>query len=228
MDSKKLDDCAMAMDSLSSRLDALEKRDAETAHDPKTGQFTSTNSHGVRVESRLYPWGRLSTAEKGHSYKAVIHPEHAKHIEHTYRTGEARHLPPDEQGKQWRAEKAEHGVTLHGEGKTSTRYHLPIHHEQLNHIMDALEKRADGPFQNMENRLEHEKHPPRDPAAVAAKIGREELGQAEMTRRSVAGRKDAEAEDHRVWKELATTTKSRKQIDREGQELAAERAKRKG
>ena len=57
-------------------------------------------------------------------------------------------------------------------------------------IMDARRQRlSDGPFQKLENKLEHEKNPPRDPAAVAAKIGREKLGQSEMTRRSVAGRK---------------------------------------
>jgi hypothetical protein len=51
---------------------------------------------------------------------------------------------------------------------------------------------ADGPFQKLENKLEHEKHPPRDPAAVAAVAGVKSLGQSEMTHRSVAGRKDEE------------------------------------
>ena len=59
-------------------------------------------------------------------------------------------------------------------------------------IMDARRQRiADGPFQKLENKLAHEKNGPSDPAAVAAKIGREKLGQAEMTRRSEAGRKDS-------------------------------------
>jgi len=47
-------------------------------------------------------------------------------------------------------------------------------------------------FQKLENKLAHEKNPPSDPAAVAAAEGRKKLGQAEMTRRSVAGRKDSE------------------------------------
>ena len=43
-------------------------------------------------------------------------------------------------------------------------------------------------FSRLSGELSHEKGV-RDPDAVAAKIGREKLGQKEMTRRSVAGRK---------------------------------------
>jgi hypothetical protein len=45
----------------------------------------------------------------------------------------------------------------------------------------------DGPFQKLEHKLAH-KPGVTDPAALAAKIGREKLGQKEMTRRSVEGR----------------------------------------
>ena len=66
-------------------------------------------------------------------------------------------------------------------------------------IMDARRQRlADGPFQKLENKLAHEKNGPSDPAAVAAKVGREKLGQAEMTRRAEAGRKDS---DDAEWNE---------------------------
>jgi hypothetical protein len=50
--------------------------------------------------------------------------------------------------------------------------------------------RPDSDFSKLENKLA-KKPGISDPAAVAAKIGREKLGQAEMTRRSVAGRKDS-------------------------------------
>lgn len=46
---------------------------------------------------------------------------------------------------------------------------------------------SDGPFQKMEHKLEGRKGV-HDPKALAAAIGRKSLGQAEMTRRSVAGR----------------------------------------
>lgn len=46
----------------------------------------------------------------------------------------------------------------------------------------------DGPFQKLEHSVAHEKGV-HNPKAVVAAIGRKKLGQAEMTRRSVAGRK---------------------------------------
>lgn len=66
---------------------------------------------------------------------------------------------------------------------------------RIDAIMDARRARiaADGPFQELENKMEHEKHPPANVAAAAAAAGRKSLGQAEMTRRSVAGRKDESA-----------------------------------
>ena len=48
---------------------------------------------------------------------------------------------------------------------------------------------TDGAFQQLENKLAHEKGVT-DPAALAAKIGREKLGEAEMARRSAEGRKE--------------------------------------
>mgnify|MGYP005827161631 CR=1 FL=1 len=54
---------------------------------------------------------------------------------------------------------------------------------------DAFEKaHSDGPFQELEHKLAHKKGVT-DPKALAAWIGRKELGKKEMTRRSVAGRK---------------------------------------
>ena len=53
--------------------------------------------------------------------------------------------------------------------------------------MDSLIKRMDD-FESVERSVAHEKGV-HDPAAVAASVGRKELGQKEMTRRSVAGRK---------------------------------------
>jgi hypothetical protein len=53
----------------------------------------------------------------------------------------------------------------------------------------------DGPFQKLENKLAHKKGVT-DPAALAAKIGREELGEKEMERRSLAGKgEDAVVKD---------------------------------
>lgn len=49
-------------------------------------------------------------------------------------------------------------------------------------------ERFESDFDKLKNSLAHRKDAPRDPAAVAAAIGRKKLGQAEMTRRSVAGR----------------------------------------
>ena len=70
---------------------------------------------------------------------------------------------------------------------------------RIDAIMDARRQRlADGPFQKLENKLAHEKNGPSDPAAVAAKVGREKLGQAEMARRAEAGRKDS---DDAGWNE---------------------------
>ena len=48
---------------------------------------------------------------------------------------------------------------------------------------------SDSAFSHLENKLAH-KPGVSDPAALAYEIGRKELGKAEMTRRSVAGRKD--------------------------------------
>jgi hypothetical protein len=59
--------------------------------------------------------------------------------------------------------------------------------------MDAIDRAFNigscdaGQFEKLERKLAQEPGIS-DPAAVAAKIGREKLGQAEMTRRSVAGR----------------------------------------
>jgi hypothetical protein len=47
---------------------------------------------------------------------------------------------------------------------------------------------SESAFQRLEGKLAHKKGVT-NPAGLAAKIGREELGQAEMTRRSVEGRK---------------------------------------
>lgn len=45
MNRTKLDACAAALDAVEERLDAFERKDAETAHDPKTGQFTHGPDH---------------------------------------------------------------------------------------------------------------------------------------------------------------------------------------
>lgn len=54
--------------------------------------------------------------------------------------------------------------------------------------IDKFEHRADSDFDTLKNELARKKGVS-DPGAVAAKIGREKLGQPEMTRRSVAARK---------------------------------------
>lgn len=59
--------------------------------------------------------------------------------------------------------------------------------DRILECIDKFEHRADSDFDKLKNELAH-KNGVSDPAAVAAKIGREKLGQAEMTRRSVAGR----------------------------------------
>lgn len=51
-------------------------------------------------------------------------------------------------------------------------------------------KKAESAFDKLKNKLAHKKNPPRDPAAVAAKIGREKLGEKEMARRAAEGRKE--------------------------------------
>ena len=58
-----------------------------------------------------------------------------------------------------------------------------------------LTGRPDSDFTKLEHKLE-KKPGIKDPAALAAYIGRKELGQKEMTRRSVAGRKDAVDPEH--------------------------------
>lgn len=70
-----------------------------------------------------------------------------------------------------------------------------------------------GAFQRMVNKLSHQKNPPRDPKAVAAKIGREELGQKEMTRRAEEGKKEAhksEEDTHDLDKAVQISGPSRK------------------
>lgn len=63
--------------------------------------------------------------------------------------------------------------------------------EELSRIdQEEVKKAAESAFDKLKNKLAHKKNPPRDPAAVAAKIGREKLGQKEMTRRAVEGRKE--------------------------------------
>lgn len=44
-------------------------------------------------------------------------------------------------------------------------------------------------FQDLVRKLAHKKHPPKNVKATVAAIGRKKLGQREMTRRSVAGRR---------------------------------------
>jgi hypothetical protein len=47
-------------------------------------------------------------------------------------------------------------------------------------------------FDKLKNKIAGEKNPPANPAAVAAKVGREKLGEEEMARRSAEGRKEHE------------------------------------
>jgi hypothetical protein len=67
--------------------------------------------------------------------------------------------------------------------------------ESTQHSLDTLPSPygppygvMDSKFSELEHKLEHKKGVT-NPAALAAKIGREQIGQAEMTRRSVEGRK---------------------------------------
>lgn len=43
-------------------------------------------------------------------------------------------------------------------------------------------------FDKMVGKLSHEKHPPKNPKAVAAKIGMDKYGKAGMARKAAAGR----------------------------------------
>lgn len=61
--------------------------------------------------------------------------------------------------------------------------------EELKALAGESVKKAESNFDKLKNKLADKKNPPKDPAAVAAKIGREELGQAEMTRRAEEGKK---------------------------------------
>lgn len=62
--------------------------------------------------------------------------------------------------------------------------------EDLQKIGQEEVKKAESDFDKLKNKLAHKKNPPRDPAAVAAKIGREKLGEKEMARRAAEGRKE--------------------------------------
>lgn len=52
-------------------------------------------------------------------------------------------------------------------------------------------KKAESNFDKLKNKLADKKDAPRDPAAVAAKIGREKLGEKEMERRAKEGKDKA-------------------------------------
>jgi hypothetical protein len=65
-----------------------------------------------------------------------------------------------------------------------------------------LKKGKDGPFQKLEAKIAKEPGA-HDPAAEAAAAGRKSLGQAEMTRRSVAGRKESQDEEQIAGPSLA-------------------------
>lgn len=84
------------------------------------------------------------------------------------------HVMPAEKESEARKDKVERDCSL----------------DSISSMCDAYEEqmRKDGPFQKMVHKLSHRKGVT-NPRALAAYIGRKSLGQKEMTRRSVAGRK---------------------------------------
>lgn len=69
-----------------------------------------------------------------------------------------------------------------------TNYGPPYEMTADSAVPNAIPPQADSAFSILEHKLAHKKGVS-NPAGLAAKLGREELSQAEMTRRSVEGRK---------------------------------------
>lgn len=95
-------------------------------------------------------------------------------------------------------EQAAHGNVMHNTKPNMMDYvkqagnhkNQSLDPETLSKIGEEEVKKAESDFDKLKNKLAHKKNPPRDPAAVAAKIGREKLGEKEMARRSAEGRKE--------------------------------------
>src|SRR5208282_1529324 len=67
-------------------------------------------------------------------------------------------------------------------------YETSTTHDSMTSVPTPVSTVSDSAFSKLEHKLEG-KPGVTNPAALTASIGRKELGQAEMTRRSVAGRK---------------------------------------
>jgi hypothetical protein len=97
----------------------------------------------ISVDTKHYGFGKLSTVERGHAYRAVIHPDHLPALRDTYHTGKPS-VFRDEQGMTWHVNKADHGLDLKGGsrnryahvGHDIGTYHLPLSHEHVKQIID--------------------------------------------------------------------------------------------
>ena len=95
-------------------------------------------------------------------------------------------------------EQAAHGNVMHNTKPNMMDYvkqagnhkNQSVPAEELAKLGEEEVQKAESAFDKLKNKLAHKKNPPRDPAAVAAKIGREKLGEKEMARRAAEGRKE--------------------------------------
>ena len=86
---------------------------------------------GSTAKTDEYAWGKLTTVDRGNSYRAVLHPEHRSAIAKLPEGGS--HVFKDEQGVTWKATRSGETIHLQGQGRGSEHKSLGFDRK---HIVD--------------------------------------------------------------------------------------------
>lgn len=91
----------------------------------------------------IYVYGRhggVAVIEKGHSYKAVIHPEHWAGIENVLIGRGNQYSYADEQGMRWKVTKQNNDLVFQGIGSRNENYRLVLTPADIGTLSSIMEK----------------------------------------------------------------------------------------